>query len=175
MHLSQPEGHAVISVKCYGRKSIALRRAHGKATSLSALSSFCFSFPTFPSERQRATWSHIWVLLTLCLWVAQAVRQFRQNKVSLNQTTGMENGNESHRVLGLLTGFDYFVGSLCRLQFPTWCFHDNCVLIFRKTQFPSAAFTQLCIFWYVTVSPSSRLLPRIGCSGRMISPCSPRL
>lgn len=49
MHLSQPGGHATISVKCYDRKSVALRRAHGKATTLSALSSFCFSFPTFPS------------------------------------------------------------------------------------------------------------------------------
>lgn len=114
MHLSQPGGHAVISVKSWDRKSIALRKAHGKATALSVCSAFCLLLPS--PHRDRAAWTRVWVLLTLGL-SSSSSEAIQEYQVCANQAEMESREGWVRQGIGLLTGSDCLAGRLgdCRL------------------------------------------------------------
>lgn len=138
MHLSQPEGHAVISVKSCDRKSIALRKAHGKATALSVCSAFCFLLPSL--HRDRAAWTRVWVLLTLGLSSSssEAIQEYK--------ACAHQNGEGWVRQgIGLLAGSDCLAGRLgdCRLPLRASIsalseLHNNFPLFLRAASLCSA-------------------------------------
>lgn len=162
MHLSQAEGHAVISVKSCDRKSIALRKAHGKATALSLCSAFCFLLPSL--HRDRAAWTHVWVLLTLCLGSSGT-----QSMGKAGSGDG-EQGGRVRQGIGSLTGFG------C-LQTPSS--HSIPALLCSSETLPTvpqSSFTLLCALMCAsTASPLSTCPHRAGHPGRMIWPSSSRL
>lgn len=137
MHLSQPEGRAVIAVKSYDSKSIALRRPTVRQQHY--LHFLPAAAPSPPSQRQRAAWPQTWFLLTLCLRAARAVGR-------LWERTGAPNPSVGEGTRGICWLRWWALGSLCRLQSSASCFHHNGVQVFRK---PSHRVLVLCVFWCV--------------------------
>lgn len=169
MHLSQPEGHAVISVKSCDRKSIALRKVHGKATALSVRSAFCFLPPSL--HRDRAAWAHVWVLLTLCL--SSSSGEAIQGIQSMCRAGG--DGEQG----GVSQAGYWFIDTL---RLPgrqavtadsSQGFDLSCALIFRKTSLCTSQ--QLHPALYFDVWINSKSLFQVSTQGRTIWPSSSRL
>lgn len=164
MHLSRPEGHAVISVKSCDRKSIALRKAHGKATALSVCSAFCSLPPSLHTDRAAGTRAR--VLLTLCLSSSSS-----EAIQGIQSVCKPGNGEGCIRQgVGLLTGSDCLAG---RLQAPAHCFHPSCALSFRKPSHGTSE--QLHSALHLDLCSNSKSLFHISTQGRTFWPSSSRL